>query len=68
MTTGCNCRNPGCTGITCDPGARCRRCEINAMPPGAGRTLRQVIHTALNGRQPRPGEPSAARGDREAGS
>jgi hypothetical protein len=68
VTTGCNCRTPGCAGISYDPGGKCGRCEIDAMPPGTGRTLRQIIYTALNGCEPRTGEPSAARGDREAGS
>lgn len=49
MTTGCACRTPGCGGITYWPGGRCAGCEIKAMPPGPGRTLRQIAQAVLDG-------------------
>jgi hypothetical protein len=67
MTTGCNCGTPGCPGISYDPGGKCPRCEIAAMPPGPARTVRQVIHAALDGPEIRRGDPAAA-SQREAGS
>ena len=65
MTTGCTCGTPGCAGIAHEPGGRCRRCQTEAMPPGAERTLRQIIQAALYGRDAAPGDRHA---DREAGS
>lgn len=64
MTTGCNCGTRGCPGIAYKPGARCPDCEIAAMPPGAARTVRQVIHAVLTA----PGISAGADGEREAGS
>ena len=59
MTTGCICGKSGCGGLAHDRGGRCPRCEIEAIPAGAGRVVRQIIHTALNGPDMR---------EREAGS
>jgi hypothetical protein len=69
MTTGCNCGTAGCPGVAYEPGARCPRCEIAAMPPGPARTLRQIVHAALNGPEIRRSVLAAARqAELEAGS
>jgi hypothetical protein len=69
MTTGCACSTPGCGGITYGPGDRCTRCEIEAMPPGAGRALRQVVHAVLDGTRATRGTGPGDRGTtKEAGS
>jgi hypothetical protein len=68
MTTGRTCGTPGCAGIAPEPDGRCQRCRIEAMPPGPARTLRQIIHTALNGQETRGDALTAGRNDREAGS
>jgi hypothetical protein len=49
MTTGCTCGSPGCGGIAHEPGGRCPACQTDALPPGAARTVRQIIQAALYG-------------------
>ena len=50
MTTGCTCRTPGCGGLAPQPGGRCPGCQTAAMPPGAARTLREIVQAVLYGR------------------
>jgi len=69
MTTGCTCGSPGCGGIAPGPGERCPRCQIDAMPRGAGRTLQQIIHAVLYGAgEPRALQPRGRDTQREAGT
>jgi hypothetical protein len=50
MTTGCTCGTAGCSGVAAQPGGRCPGCQTAAMPPGAARTLREILQAALYGR------------------
>ncbi len=69
MTTGCMCGTPGCRGLTYEPGGQCPRCQIAAMPPGAARMVRQVIHSVVYGQDISLDDSFAGRhADREAGS
>lgn len=47
MTTGCVC--PSCGGLTPQRGEPCRDCEIDAMPPGIGKTVSAAAHRILYG-------------------
>jgi hypothetical protein len=69
MTTGCACGSPGCGGIASAPGEHCARCQVDAMPPGAGRTLQQLVHAVLYGADvPRALQPGGRDTEREAGA
>lgn len=41
MTTGCTC--PSCGGLTGQRGEPCRGCQIDAMPPGIGKTFSAAV-------------------------
>jgi hypothetical protein len=49
MTTGCICSTPGCQGLASERDGVCDGCQIEAMPRGAARTVRRIIHNALYG-------------------
>jgi hypothetical protein len=69
VTTGCTCGTPGCGGVAPAPGGRCPQCETAAMAPGPARTVRQIIHTALNGPDLTTGDVTGGRqAARHAGS
>jgi hypothetical protein len=69
MTTGCVCGSPGCGGIASEPGGRCAGCQVDAMPPGAGRTVQQIIHAVLYGADvPRGVQPGGRGTQKEAGA
>jgi hypothetical protein len=68
MTTGCTCGTPGCGGIAHERGGQCPRCQIEAMPPGAAWTVKQIFCTGLYGRDIEGGSLRLISNDREAGS
>ena len=68
MTTGCTCGTPGCGGLAHERGGQCPRCQIEAMPPGAARVVKQILCAALYGRGIEGGSLRLVCNDREAGS
>jgi hypothetical protein len=50
MTTGCACGTSGCGGIAPTRGGSCARCQIEAMPSGLARTVREALYGVLYGR------------------
>jgi hypothetical protein len=69
MTTGCTCGTAGCGGVAHEPGGRCPDCQTEAMPPGAARTVRQIIQAALYGSGITAGAVSGGRcAEKEAGA
>ncbi len=56
MTTGCTCSTPGCGGLSPTRDGRCEQCEIDARPPGLGKTIKQIVNRVLNGPDREAGE------------